>query len=124
LCNDGNLHKRDDYEVSTDGGQTWEKTGEARIGDFIEADSAQCQDVQIQYEYRLSSEWECDGCDSYYLLHRWESQDGGQTWYKSDPEVTSRSDTMKLQNDPNCGCSTPVEPQYRYVEVENEYLCV
>jgi len=124
LCNDGNLYKRDDYEVSTDGGQTWEKTGEARIGEPIEEESEQCQDVEIQYEYRLGSDYECDGCNTYYLLHRWESQDGGQTWYESDPEVTSRSTTIRLQNDPECGCSQPGETQYRYVEVENDYLCV
>ena len=123
LCNDGNLYKRYDYEVSTDGGQTWEKTGQSRIGELIETDSSQCQDVQIQYEYRLGSDWECDGCNSYYLLHRWESQDGGQTWYESDPQVTSRSNTIRLQNDPDCGCSTPVEPQYRYVQTTT-VMCV
>lgn len=124
LCNDGNLYKRNDYEVSTDGGVTWTKTGEARIGEPIEEESSQCQDVQIQYEYRIGTDYECDGCDSYYLLHRWESQDGGQNWYESDPEVTSMSSTIRLENDPNCGCSTPGEAQYRYVEVENDYLCV
>ena len=124
LCNDGNLYKRYDYEVSTDGGQTWEKTGQSRIGELIEEDSLQCQDVQVQYEYRLGTDYECDGCNSYYILHRWESQDGGQTWYESDPEVTSRSTTIRLENDPECGCSTPEEPRYRYVEVPNDYLCV
>lgn len=121
LCNDGNLYKRDDYEVSTDGGQTWEKTGETRIGELIEEESSQCQDVQVQYEYRLGSDYECDGCDSYYLLHRWESQDGGQTWYESDPEVTSRSSTIRLQNDPSCGCGGEVE--YRWIDSGNT-ICV
>ena len=123
LCNDGNLYKRVDYEVSYDQGETWQKTGQSRIGELIEYDSEQCQDVQVQYEYRLGSDYECDGCDSYYLFHRWESQDGGQTWYESDPEVTSRSNTIRLENDPECGCSTPVEPQYRWVRTD-QTMCV
>lgn len=116
LCNDGNKYKRYDYEISTDGGITWSKTGTSSIGELLETDSNDCQNVSVQYEYRLGNDYECNGCDSYYLLHRWESQDGGQIWYESDPQVTSMSDTIRLENDPNCGCEQPSEPQYRYVQ--------
>ena len=124
LCNEGNLYKRDDYEVSTDGGHTWTKTGDSRIGELIKESASQCQDVQVQYEYRLGTDYECNGCNSFYMFHRWESQDNGQTWYESSPSLIVRSTTMRLQNDPECGCTQPIEPQYRYVEVPNEYLCV
>lgn len=123
LCNDGNKYKRNDYEVSTDGGNTWTKTGTSSIGSLIESDSDDCQNVSVQYEYRLGNDYECNGCDSYYMLHRWESQDGGQTWYESDPQVTSMSSSIRLANDPNCGCEQPSEPQYHYIQTTS-VMCV
>lgn len=123
LCNDGNKYKRNDYEMSTDGGTTWTKTGTCAIGELVESDSEDCQNVQVQYEYRLGTDYECNGCDSYYLLHRYESQDGGQNWYESDPSVTSLSSTIRLANDPSCGCEQPTEPMYRYVQTTS-VLCV
>lgn len=122
ICNDNNRYKRNDEEVSHDGGTTWEKTGVSYIGELVMEWDETCEGVVINYEYRLSQAWECDGCDSWYLWDRWESQDGGLFWYKSDPEVTSRSDVMKTQNDPACGCEQPTEPQFRYIEVEG-FIC-
>lgn len=118
ICNDGNKYERWDYEVSNDSGVTWEKTGKSMIGDLIEPESTDCEDVEILYQYILGGDWECNGCDSFYLWHRWESQDNGLNWYESSPEVTSMSSTIRLEDDPQCGCGTPVEPQYRYVQTD------
>lgn len=109
LCNEGNKYKKLKQQKSTDGGKTWTDTGLVKFGDLIETDSEDCEGIKVIYDYRLGEDFECSGCTSYYLIHRWESQDGGETWYESDPEVTSMSDVVRLENDAACGCGSTLE---------------
>lgn len=124
LCVNGDKYEKWLFEVSYDGGVTWENAGEAMIGDLVEEGASVCENVTIQYEYRLGEDYECNGCNTYYLNHRWESQDNGVTWYESEPKVTSLSTIVRQNNDPLCGCSEPEKVLYRYIIDEDNYICV
>lgn len=122
VCNNGNKYERWDWEVSMDNGETWTKTGESEIGYLVEENSSWCDDKQSIYEYRLTTNWQCNGTTSYYLKAQFESQDGGLDWFQSDPVVTIMSDTVRLVCDSECGCSDPTIPQYRWSETDG-YIC-
>ena len=123
VCVDGNKYDRWDEEVSYDMGDTWTKTGISEIGYLVEEHSTWCDSVVSTYEYRLTTNWQCNGFDSYYMENRWESQDGGYTWFEDRPVVSRMSDVMRLKDDPECGSPQPVEPIYRFVEVPGEFIC-
>ena len=123
ICVGGSKYDRWDWEHSEDNGETWTKTGESEIGYLVEEDSSFCDNVVSQYEYRQTTNYQCSGCDSYYTERRWESQDGGYTWFASYPTVERISSTIRVQNDPECGCEEPVPTQERWVEVQNDYIC-
>lgn len=120
ICQGDDLYTREDYEYSTDNGETWYKTGDSRPGTLIEADSAQCREATIQYEYRIdNTRWICVGTTSYYYEVRYESTDGIE-WTKSVPEVIQPSSTIRLENDPQCGASEII---YRWVDDGDNYIC-
>ena len=118
ICQNGDKYTREDYEVSYDNGETWQKTGQYRTGTLVEASSQDCENVQYKWEID-NTRWECDGTTSYYIEVRYESTDG-QIWIKSDPEQTRVSQTVRLQDDEDCGSSEPI---YRWVDDGDNYIC-
>lgn len=119
ICQGSDLYTREDYEYSEDDGETWHKTGNVRVGTLVEANSSQCQGTK-QYEYRIdTTRWMCVGTTSYYYEVRYESTDG-TNWIPSVPEVIQQSQTVRLQNDPECGASGTI---YRWVDDGDNYVC-
>ena len=121
ICNGDSLYTREDYEVSSDVGATWQKTGQYRIGTLIEEISRNCMTLQKIYKYEIDkTRWVCVGTTSYYYEVRYESSDGGNIFVKSEPEVIQQSTTIRLQNDPDCGSSNTI---YRWIDDGDNYLC-
>lgn len=68
---------------------------------------------------------------SYYLYQKYVSYDNGTTWVPVYPEEYSISGdssdpqtiTKKQDNDPECGYTPPVIPQYRWVQDGDNYIC-
>lgn len=121
ICNGDSLYTREDYEVSSDVGATWQKTGQYRIGTLIEEISKTCMSQQKIYKYEIDkTRWVCVGTTSYYYEVRYESGDGGNIFVKSEPEVIQQSTTIRLNNDPDCGSSNTI---YRWIDDGDNYLC-
>ena len=121
ICNGDSLYTREDYEVSSDVGATWEKTGQYRIGTLIEEISKICMSQQKIYKYEIDkTRWVCVGTTSYYYEVRYESGDGGNIFVKSEPEVIQQSTTIRLNNDPECGSSNTI---YRWIDDGDNYIC-
>lgn len=120
ICQGNDLYTREDYEYSEDEGQTWQKTGNVRVGTLVEEDSETCTSATKQYEFRIdNTRWVCVGTTSYYYEVRYESTDG-VNWIKSEPEVIQQSGTIRLQDDPQCGGSSV---QYRWVDDGDNTVC-
>ena len=60
-CVDGDKYKALEEAISGDGGNTWEKTGEAMIGDLVEEDSQWCEDNPPTYSWEITDIYECEG---------------------------------------------------------------
>ena len=121
ICNGDSLYTREDYEVSSDVGATWEKTGQYRIGTLVEEISRNCMSLQKIYKYEIDkTRWVCVGTTSYYYEVRYESSDGGNIFVKSEPEVIQQSTTIRLNNDPECGSSNTI---YRWIDDGDNYIC-
>ena len=121
ICNGDSLYTREDYEVSSDVGATWTKTGQYRIGTLVEEISKTCMSQQKIYKYEIDkTRWVCVGTTSYYYEVRYESGDGGNIFVKSEPEVIQQSTTIRLNNDPECGSSNTI---YRWIDDGDNYLC-
>ena len=118
ICMGPDKYAREDYEMSTDDGETWTKTGDYRIGELIEASSADCAEPQYKWEVD-DTRWICVGTTSYYYEVKYQSTDG-ETWIKVDPEVIQVSSSVRLENDEECGSS---EMTYRWVEDGDNYIC-
>ena len=105
ICQGNDLYTREDYEYSEDEGQTWQKTGNVRVGTLVKEDSETCTSATKQYEFRIdNTRWVCVGTTSRYYEVRYESTDG-VNWIKSEPEVIQQSNTIRLEDDPQCGGS-------------------
>ena len=121
ICNGDSLYTREDYEVSSDVGATWQKTGQYRIGTLVEEISKTCMSQQKIYKYKIDkTRWVCVGTTSYYYEVRYESGDGGNIFVKSEPEVIQQSTTIRLNNDPECGSSNTI---YRWIDDGDNYIC-
>ena len=119
ICQGDDLYTREDYEYSDDG-ETWHKTGNVRIGTLVKENSENCINTTKHYEWRVDkTRWICVGTKSYYYEVRYESTDN-VNWIPSVPEVIQQSQTVRLENDPECGASTIT---FRWVEDGNNYLC-
>ena len=94
---------------STDGGQTWTRTGNKRLGDETEDPSGECAEI---YEYRwvITTQTICVGYDKYYLYKKQQRIiDSGDAWEDVVPTETSYDGdgTMQPQliesDSPDCG---------------------
>lgn len=119
ICQGDDLYTREDYEYSDDG-KTWHKTGNVRIGTLVKENSETCINATKHYEWRIDkTRWICVGTKSYYYEVRYESTDN-VNWIPSVPEMIQQSQTVRLENDPECGASTIT---FRWIEDGDNYLC-
>ena len=111
MCNGTSKYYKLYYEVSYDGGQTWEKAvpEQTKIGDLIEANSSDCGYVAYQYRWvkAPSTDYICSGTTKYYKEYCQESYDGGKTWKNVSPERTRTSIDKIESNSVDCGYVTP-----------------
>lgn len=123
MCLDHNLYARQRMRVSEDGGVTWTWTDQYRLSALLEQNSDLCQyTAEYQYKWIQSTEWRCDGLDSFWIDYRYFSEDG-KDWYQCIP-IETRLWTMRKFNDPECG-STQTDPNYdeRWIETTNT-VCI
>ncbi len=58
-CVNGDKYKAEEQEISYNGGESWQKTGNTRLGQMVESASTFCNQ-EVQYEWRLTTKWQCD----------------------------------------------------------------
>ena len=63
-CYNGKKYKLLEEEESYDNGSTWSLTGRIRLGDADDSDTTFCSPLNIQYKWRLTTNWQCDQSDN------------------------------------------------------------
>ena len=58
-CVNGDKYQAEEEEISYNGGESWQKTGNTRLGEMVESASTFCNQ-DVQYEWRLTTKWQCD----------------------------------------------------------------
>ena len=123
MCNGTSKYYKLYYEVSYDGGQTWQKATpeQTKIGSLIESNSSDCGYVTPQYRWHTSQdEYICSGTTKYEKQYYQVSNDGGETWSNASPVQTRRGSVIEY-NSTDCGY---IEPQYRwYTAPSTDYIC-
>lgn len=124
MCSGTSKYYKVYYEVSNDGGQTWQHAvpEQTKIGDLIEANSTDCGYIAPKYRWQdaETSDYMCNGTTKYKKQYYQVSNDGGQTWYNVSPEQTRRGSIIEY-NSAECGY---IAPQYRWHTAPNtDYIC-
>ena len=125
LCDGNDKYEKQKYQVSHDGGITWEDVTpiQYRKGQLIASNSEDCGYApQPQYRWKAAptSDYMCNGTSKYYKLYYQVSNDGGQTWKNAVPEQTKIGDLIE-SNSSDCGYVTP---QYRWQKAPStDYIC-
>ena len=124
MCSGTSKYYKLYYQVSNDGGQTWQNAvpEQTKIGDLIESNSSDCGYVTPQYRWKKapSTDYVCSGTTKYYKEYYQVSYDGGKTWSNVSPEQT-RYGSVISYNSTDCGY---IEPQYRWYTAPNtDYIC-
>ena len=112
MCSGTNKYYKVYFEVSYDGGQTWQKDvpEQTKIGGLIEANSSDCGYVTPQYRwYTSQDEYICSGTTKYEKQYYQVSNDGGETWSNASPVQTRRGSVIEYDST-DCGY---IEPMYR-----------
>ena len=126
LCDGTTKYEKQKYQVSHDGGITWEDVTPIQYqkGQLIESDSTDCgyaPEPQYRWKKADTSDYMCSGTSKYYKLYYQVSNDGGQTWQNVSPEQTKIGDLIE-SNSSDCGYITP---QYRWLQAPStDYVCV
>ena len=116
---------------SDDGGNTWTATDIYSKGALLEQFSNACGyggDVETRW-WPYTAETMCIGTDLYYMYIKEESTDGGSTWHVAIPTTLSidgeGTEPLNLAESASteCGYEPVIEPQYKWVLVENDYMC-
>lgn len=124
MCSGTSKYYKVYYEVSNDGGQTWQHAvpEQTKIGDLIEANSTDCGYIAPQYRWNdaETSDYMCSGTTKYKKQYYQVSNDGGKTWQNVSPEQTRRGSVIET-NSADCGY---IAPQYRWHTAPNtDYIC-
>ena len=128
MCNGTSKYYKEYYEVSYDGGQTWQKAvpEQTKIGGLIEANSPDCGYVTPQYRWQkaASTDYICSGTTKYYKEYYQVSNDGGETWENVSPEQTRTSIDIIESNSADCGyqktfCSIRLEGIDKWYRIGN-----
>ena len=88
--------------VSYDG-ITWQPLNEYRKGALYEFDSSDCG-YMTEYKWQLVDGYLCSGTTEYQKLQKYESVDGGISWYPSTPEEYLIGEIIR-ENSINCSLS-------------------
>lgn len=124
LCENNNKYEKQKYQVSHNGGITWEDVTPIQYqkGQLIESNSTDCGYApQPQYRWKAAptSDYMCSGTSKYYKEYYQVSYDEGQTWENVSPEQTKIGGLIEA-NSTDCGYVTP---QYRWYTSQDEYIC-
>lgn len=124
MCSGTSKYYKVYYEVSYDGGQTWQHAvpEQTKRGNLIEANSTDCGYIAPQYRWKdaATSDYMCSGTTKYKKQYYQVSTDGGTTWQNVSPEQTRRGSVIEY-NSADCGY---IAPQYRWYTAPNtDYLC-
>ena len=116
---------------SDDGGNTWTATDIYSKGALLEQFSTACGyggDVETRW-WPYTAETMCIDTNLYYMYIKEESTDGGQTWYVAIPTTLSvdgeGTEPLNIAESASteCGYEPVIEPQYKWVLMENDYIC-
>ena len=92
ICSGTTKYEKQYYQVSTDGGTTWENVSplQTRTGSVIEYNSEDCGYVPPtpQYRWKDTSSKTCSGYNKYYVAVKQVSNDEGKTWENVTPIET------------------------------------
>lgn len=124
MCSGTSKYYKVYYEVSYDGGQTWQHAvpEQTKRGNLIEAKSTDCGYIAPKYRWKdaATSDYMCSGTTKYRKQYYQVSTDGGTTWQNVSPEQTRRGSVIEY-NSADCGY---IAPQYRWYTAPNtDYLC-
>lgn len=124
MCSGTSKYYKVYYEVSYDGGQTWQHAvpEQTKRGNLIETKSTDCGYIAPQYRWKdaATSDYMCSGTTKYRKQYYQVSTDGGTTWQNVSPEKTRRGSVIEY-NSADCGY---IAPQYRWYTAPNtDYLC-
>lgn len=111
MCSGTSKYYKLYYEVSNDGGQTWQHAvpEQTKIGDLIESNSTDCGYVTPQYRWQkaASTDYICSGTTKHFKEYYQVSNDGGKTWSNVSPEQTRTSIDIIESNSADCGYVPP-----------------
>ena len=125
LCDGKDKYEKQKYQVSHDGGITWEDVTpiQYKKGQLIESDSTDCGYApQPQYRWKMAdtSDYICSGTSKYYKYYYEVSYDGGHKWQRVVPEQTKMGDLFQMASS-DCGYVTP---KYRWLQAPStDYIC-
>ena len=124
LCEGNDKFEKQKYQVSHDGGITWEDVTPIQYqkGQLIASNSEDCgyaPQPQYRWQKANTSDYMCNGTSKYYKLYYQVSNDEGQTWENVSPEQTKIGGLIE-SNSSDCGYVTP---QYRWYTSQDEYMC-
>ena len=111
LCDGTTKYEKQKYQVSHDGGITWEDVTPIQYqkGQLIESNSKDCGYApQPQYRWKMAdtSDFICSGTSKYYKYYYEVSYDGGHKWQRVVPEQTKMGDLFQMASS-DCGYITP-----------------
>lgn len=122
MCSGTSKYYKEYYQVSYDGGNTWENVSpeQTKIGDLIEANSSDCGYVTPQYRWLQapSTDYICSGTTKHFKEYYQVSYDGGETWENVSPEKTRRGSVIEYDST-DCGYVPPTS-QYRWVNTSSK----
>ena len=122
MCNGTSKYYKLYYQVSNDGGQTWENVSpeQTKIGDLIESNSSDCGYVTPQYRWKkaASTDYVCSGTTKHYKEYYQVSYDSGKTWENVSPERTRASIDIIESNSADCGYVPPA-PKFCTVSIDD-----
>ena len=126
-CVDNDKYKVEEEFISYDGGTTWTKTGQTKLGEMVESGSTWCSSGSVVYSWVLTDRYQC-GDDEEQVDYRWVVIDGeytcdgfdkvtkekeqksinGGAWtdvYEDGQLVTRAGSTVIEHNSSDCGYS-------------------
>ena len=123
ICSGTTKYYKEYYQVSYDGGSTWQNVSpeQTRRGAVIESQSTDCGYVEPQYRWHQApaSDYICSGTTKYYKEYYQVSYDGGSTWQNVSPEQTRRGSVIETQS-ADCGYEPTSDNQYlTFIPSEN-----